>query len=192
MRSIIAAVLFMLSAAAHSAWVTADFSHSSGYGGIGYQDTGYFGLGYYDSLNGVADVMWNVAVTSSDVGQTFSLTPGSNGFYLLSQNLTNGIDEDLAYGDGEANASDLYFHDMESDLFGTNPDFSGLTITNIDLIINNITFDQYLNGQGNEWTDVFYDVTYVVTATTVPIPAAAWLFGSALAGLGWLRRKQTV
>jgi hypothetical protein len=28
--------------------------------------------------------------------------------------------------------------------------------------------------------------------TAVPIPAAVWLFGSALAGLGWLRRKQTV
>jgi hypothetical protein len=25
----------------------------------------------------------------------------------------------------------------------------------------------------------------------VPIPAAVWLFGSALAGLGWLRRRQT-
>ena len=29
------------------------------------------------------------------------------------------------------------------------------------------------------------------SATLVPIPAAAWLFASALAGLGWLRRKQT-
>jgi hypothetical protein len=29
------------------------------------------------------------------------------------------------------------------------------------------------------------------TATAVPIPAAVWLFGSALAGLGWMRRKQT-
>jgi hypothetical protein len=28
--------------------------------------------------------------------------------------------------------------------------------------------------------------------TSVPIPAAVWLFGSALAGLGWLKRKQTV
>jgi hypothetical protein len=27
--------------------------------------------------------------------------------------------------------------------------------------------------------------------TVVPIPAAVWLFGSALAGLGWMRRKQT-
>lgn len=28
--------------------------------------------------------------------------------------------------------------------------------------------------------------------TGVPIPAAVWLFGSALLGLGWFRRKQTV
>ncbi|MCP3907923.1 MAG: VPLPA-CTERM sorting domain-containing protein [Gammaproteobacteria bacterium] len=27
--------------------------------------------------------------------------------------------------------------------------------------------------------------------SAVPVPAAVWLFGSALAGLGWLRRKQT-
>jgi hypothetical protein len=30
------------------------------------------------------------------------------------------------------------------------------------------------------------------SSTVVPIPAAVWLFGSALAGLGWMRRKQTV
>lgn len=29
------------------------------------------------------------------------------------------------------------------------------------------------------------------SATVVPLPAAAWLFGSALAGLGWMRRRQT-
>jgi hypothetical protein len=33
---------------------------------------------------------------------------------------------------------------------------------------------------------------YMVASSVVPIPAAAWLFGSALVGLGWLRRKQTV
>ena len=31
-----------------------------------------------------------------------------------------------------------------------------------------------------------------ISVTAVPIPAAVWLFGSALAGLGWMRRKQTV
>jgi hypothetical protein len=40
-----------------------------------------------------------------------------------------------------------------------------------------------------------YAFTYddlVMNANVVPIPAAVWLFGSALAGLGWIRRKQTV
>jgi len=32
----------------------------------------------------------------------------------------------------------------------------------------------------------------VVASRPVPVPAAVWLFGSALAGLGWMRRKQTV
>jgi hypothetical protein len=31
-----------------------------------------------------------------------------------------------------------------------------------------------------------------ITTTAVPVPAAVWLFGSALAGLGWMRRKATV
>ena len=31
-----------------------------------------------------------------------------------------------------------------------------------------------------------------IAINVVPIPAAVWLFGSALAGLGWLRRKPAV
>ena len=30
-----------------------------------------------------------------------------------------------------------------------------------------------------------------ITLQAVPVPAAVWLFGSALAGLGFMRRKQT-
>jgi hypothetical protein len=32
----------------------------------------------------------------------------------------------------------------------------------------------------------------IVATNIVPIPAAVWLFGSALAGLGWMRRRPTV
>jgi hypothetical protein len=39
---------------------------------------------------------------------------------------------------------------------------------------------------------VFLDFDATLSITAVPIPAAAWLFASALAGLGWLRRRQTV
>jgi hypothetical protein len=31
-----------------------------------------------------------------------------------------------------------------------------------------------------------------IAVSTVPVPAAVWLFGSALMGLGWFRRKQAV
>jgi len=34
-------------------------------------------------------------------------------------------------------------------------------------------------------------VDNIVVGAAVPVPAAVWLFGSALAGLGWLRSKQT-
>ncbi|MCP3908411.1 MAG: VPLPA-CTERM sorting domain-containing protein [Oceanicoccus sp.] len=34
------------------------------------------------------------------------------------------------------------------------------------------------------------DVDNIVVASAVPVPAAVWLFGSALAGLGRMRRKQ--
>jgi hypothetical protein len=49
-------------------------------------------------------------------------------------------------------------------------------------------------------TDLSYEINMsnlairVITGgsiSAVPIPAAVWLFGSALAGLGWLRRRQT-
>jgi hypothetical protein len=44
-----------------------------------------------------------------------------------------------------------------------------------------------------EVDDILNSRTIVAgSVSAVPIPAAVWLFGSALAGLGWLRRKQTV
>jgi hypothetical protein len=40
-------------------------------------------------------------------------------------------------------------------------------------------------------TDVFQSRSVVSgTVSAVPLPAAVWLFGSALAGLGWMRRKR--
>ncbi|MGI9317872.1 MAG: hypothetical protein ACR2QW_11095 [bacterium] len=50
------------------------------------------------------------------------------------------------------------------------------------------TLKIYTQAQGTLFDS--YNMDNIVL-TAVPIPAAVWLFGSALTGLGWLRRKQT-
>jgi len=49
-----------------------------------------------------------------------------------------------------------------------------------DVRYNNVTFDL-------DERNLLYPTTATITA--VPIPAAVWLFGSALAGMGWIRRR---
>ena len=53
--------------------------------------------------------------------------------------------------------------------------------------IHRLTYES----QEQTW-ETTYGFVDNITVNVVPIPAAAWLFGSALAGLGWLRRKQSV
>ena len=48
--------------------------------------------------------------------------------------------------------------------------------------------DFYCNDNASELREIY---SGTVTASAVPVPAAVWLFGSALAGLGWVRRKQS-
>ena len=43
----------------------------------------------------------------------------------------------------------------------------------------------------NFYVSGFGDEQFGGVVSAVPVPAAVWLFGSALAGLGWMRRKQT-
>ena len=50
-----------------------------------------------------------------------------------------------------------------------------------------------VNGLGPEFTAalLFDDLNHALSLgfTAVPVPAAVWLFGSALGVLGWMRRK---
>jgi hypothetical protein len=50
----------------------------------------------------------------------------------------------------------------------------------------NIDYQTIYNGLGDYYGNPAIDN---FSASVVPVPAAVWLFGSALAGLGWFRRK---
>ncbi len=78
----------------------------------------------------------------------------------------------------------------------TDKDQIDLSVNGINKFPTVVDFDFY-NYPGQEswlssadagWLEVN---NQSISASIVPIPAAVWLFGSALAGLGWMRRKQT-
>jgi hypothetical protein len=59
----------------------------------------------------------------------------------------------------------------------------------------NVAIDGYAESMcGDACEFAISDYRYISAGqiSAVPVPAAVWLFGSALAGLGWIRRRQTV
>ena len=69
----------------------------------------------------------------------------------------------------------------------------GSSLTNVGAVIQITGFIESfcVDAMCSDSTEVYRSITSG-TVSSVPIPAAVWLFGSALAGLGWLRRKQAV
>lgn len=45
-------------------------------------------------------------------------------------------------------------------------------------------------GSATHWVDGYGSVSSVTIASVVPVPAAAWFLGSALAAMGWVRRRR--
>jgi hypothetical protein len=75
-------------------------------------------------------------------------------------------------------------------------------LTSIDAPVQvNLSYSDVLTDSGGDFSLEFNsqisgflaqdDGALTGTVSAVPIPAAVWLFGSALAGLGWMRRRQT-
>jgi len=59
-----------------------------------------------------------------------------------------------------------------------------------DLVGDNLTFGFGATATGNNGSGVFYDNLSFAEVAPVPVPAAAWLFGSALLGLGAVKRRK--
>ena len=114
--------------------------------------------------------------------------------YIWGHSSPGGINADelsLQNGPGQYNDGEVLHLAFSEALTG-----SGGQVA-LDLTQTFIGGATFLGFGGPGGLDV-YDAQYpsylaggYVSASVVPIPAAAWLFGSALAGLGWIRRRPT-
>jgi len=133
-------------------------------------------------------------VGESDVGTTFILDSGSI-FDDAVSIITNGVNDSIYTefaGSGIQRTEALFFFDDSSGASGI--DLAGATIERFELVINQLSVESPgtdNNGDGI-WTTYSGNATFNVVGTLgaqVPVPAALWMFGSALGLLAILREK---
>lgn len=127
----------------------------------------------------------------------------SAGIYATGENAVTGFcdnncEAEIVMERSDGGAFAVYALDSASYALGYGAFFGTLAGGGtVELAFADIGTGNWLNLTRLSYLDDFaysYD-KYVhmdnIVVSAVPIPAAVWLFGSALAGLGWLRRKQT-
>lgn len=123
-------------------------------------------------------------INSANIGQS-GLGLNWSGFDTFSLNLANDNENawsfSISVSDGTTAATStvqVLPNNSVASLFSV--DITGLDLTTIDSVYLTVSADLPING---------IDRTAEYTASAVPVPAAVWLFGSALGLLGWLRRR---
>lgn len=116
-----------------------------------------------------------------------------NNFDIVDNNhyITQGKDLGI-YDLGYTYMSEVTTPGADTKTLATGPDGAALLVHN-SLRVAVTPFYGHVSNFENE-TPLGMDITertlqWASGATVVPVPAAAWLFGSALMGLGWLRRR---
>ncbi len=132
--------------------------------------------------SGTGDGLFTEALSTSVVGTTFTYSTGVE-FDKAVDLLTNGLD-DAVYG----NAGPGGGGDLESTFFSSvslnGIDLAGFSIDSLQWTIDSFEYNSAIN-------QVIMQSSLTVNGqSVVPIPAAAWLFGSALLGLGVVKRKK--
>jgi hypothetical protein len=187
MRSILITMLLLSFASANAETITIDFEsleQSENYSFESYSEDGFL-FTVQNSLlavRGTNDVWYagSTALFNAFGGRETVFTKGGESFDLISIDLS---EIEIPLGSSTVTFSRDGGH---SQTFVTDGPFGFETFF----------FDSgFLGATSVSWVSEFATpVPQIdnIVINVVPIPAAIWLFGSALAGLGWLRRKQTV
>jgi hypothetical protein len=145
---------------------------------------------------------WSVAAHAAPVVWTlenvlFDSGPALSGTFIFDADTGEYSNLDVTGSFGNLEAYNPYSGpaNLHATVPGFEPQF--LLILDFSGSLTNAGGTYQVSGYEFEGTTVWGGQTFIRdivsgTVTAVPIPAAVWLFGSALAGLGWMRRKQTV
>ena len=195
MRTFCISIFLFFSAASGASTVTIDFEENPAEINGTVLSKGYEVYGESWDTYG-----WDYGGISTGPNGTLTFGAGTGGD-ICNSGGCNGIYLDIKKEDGGFFA--LYSYDLfESGvLFGVN--VTGITADGQTVGLSTpLGTGDWLNLQRVEFYADNYNGGYapaieveldnIVVGAAVPIPAAVWLFGSALAGLGWLRRKQTI
>jgi hypothetical protein len=182
MRSLLVVIILFAAAGANAATVTIDFDDLA----LGGTPDGF----------GYLEVVTEGYIFSSESGVVEVGAPGNQAMGGLT--FADGMNPGEVFISREDGQSFALF-DADIDLalgylaFSDDGNFDDSTGPGL----NELGTGQWLNITGVQiygslavFAPVYVD--NVMLGTAVPIPAAVWLFGSALAGLGWMRRKKTV
>jgi hypothetical protein len=177
-----------------------------GNGGIGYGDlflssswnpygTASDGYASDDASNGT---VWNYGISldnrlsnSGGVATLYSLNAGDNSDVLLSDHFIN-CGSSCIYRNGQAMAVDTSVTDLvyQVDTGLWSVDTNNSTV-NFSIDLANTTGLLGASNMGIHWGMTCANDVIEGSVSTVPVPAAAWLFGSGLLGLvGVARRKK--
>jgi hypothetical protein len=183
------AVLMALPLFAHSATVVMDFQQLEVENNINnvlgdtYTEDGFqvaklqsnFSFGYYGTLagsySGSTALFDNLSYGEVELTQV-----GGGAFTLHSIDLAE-------LGSSGATSVTFLSNKGHSQTFNLDENRYGAETFYFDSVFERVTSVIWIQ------EDPFHQFDNIVV-TAVPIPAAVWLFGSALAGLGWMRRKQ--
>jgi len=129
--------------------------------------------------------------SATPAGQAYQRDSGYE-FDLFTQYLQDDIEHYITFHPRFPGKGGPLFVGTESQRF-PEVDFSNYSISSIELILNavSITTEPDSGWREGYRTDIAINADLKVYGSVVPIPAAVWLFGSALLGLGWFRQSAT-
>ena len=140
-------------------------------------------LSLYDSVRDVTWDDWRLATTL----QPDASCSSQSGSTSYGYNCTGSEMGHLFNVDGISSSTMGLFTNVQSDVYWSGTEYAPITTS-----AWNFYFSFGFQGYDNK--DIYNYAWAVrdgdVAASVVPIPAAAWLFGSGLGLLGWLRRRQ--